>query len=177
MIAVYMRVSTDRQDELSQIDKLTNAVKDFEDVRWYVDHGITGTKATYTNREQYMQMLEDARSGKIEHIYCFDWSRMWRNMVEQTRAADELLDLGILITSMLEGTVRTKDDLFMMHIHGAVNEQEARRTRLKSNEGIQAKHKQTAEAMCRALKEGLSYDDIPKKERWGNSQESRRRVK
>lgn len=168
MIAVYMRVSTDKQDEQSQIDKLTNAVNEFNDVKWYVDHGITGTKATYTNRAEYTRMLEDARNGKIEHIYCFDWSRMWRNMVEQTRAAHEFIQLGIPLTSLLEGTVKTEDDLFMMHIHGAVNEQEARRTRLKSKEGIIAKQRQVAEAMYRATKEGKEYNEIPEELRWKN---------
>lgn len=168
MIAVYMRVSTDKQDEKSQIDKLTEAVKDHDNVKWYIDHGITGTKATYTNRAEYSRMLDDAKNGKIDHIYCFDWSRMWRNMVEQTRAAHELIEMKIPITSLLEGTVRTEDDLFMMHIHGAVNEQEARRTRLKSREGISAKQRQVAEAMHKAMMEGKKYSDIPESQRWRN---------
>lgn len=168
MIAVYMRVSTDKQDEISQVNKLTKAVEGHTDVEWYIDHGITGTKATYTNREQYTRLLEDARNGKISHIYCFDWSRMWRNMVEQTRAASELIELGIPVTSLLEGTVRTENDLFIMHIHGAVNEQEARRTRLKSREGIIAKQRQVAEAMRNAILEGKEYNDIPSELRWRN---------
>jgi len=163
-----MRVSTDKQDEISQVDKLTDATKDFDNVKWYVDHGITGTKNTYTNREQYSNLINDSRHGKIKHIYCFDWSRMWRNMVEQTRAIDEFIRLGIPVTSLMEDTVTSEDDLFMMHIHGAVNEQEARKTRIKSKDGIKAKHKQVAEAMNKALGEGKQYDDIPKENRWNN---------
>jgi len=169
MIAIYMRVSTDKQDEKSQVDKLTNATKDYDSVKWYVDHGITGTKNTYTNREQYSQMLTDARNGVIDHIFCFDWSRMWRNMVEQTRAIDELVKLGVPITSVMDNkTVTSEDDFFLMHIHGAMNEQEARRTRIKSKEGVLAKHKEVAEAMFNAAKEGKSYYDIPKKDRWNS---------
>lgn len=166
MIAAYMRVSTDKQDERMQEDELKRILPKEKETTWYVDHGITGTKNSYTNREQYAAMLEDAKAGKIERIYCYDWSRMWRNMAEQSRAMEALLSYGVPLTSVREGNYEREEDNFILHIQGAVNEREAMQTRHKSRDGINSKHKKVAEAMFRATQSGMDYDDIPKEMRW-----------
>lgn len=171
-VAAYMRVSTDRQDEAMQRDKIMEILPKDKAVIWYIDHGITGTKDMYTNREQYAKMLSDADAGKLERIYCYDWSRMWRNVAEQARAMAQFMAAGVPLTSHTEGNYDREEDNFIMYVHGAMNEEEARKTRRKVIGGIATKQKETAEAMADAIRSGRNYEDIPKKQRWGNRWEN-----
>ena len=98
----YARVST---DHLEQKKSLQNQVEHFEhfikeNPNWtyipgYVDDGITGTSDI--KRDHFMQMIEDARSGKFDLIVTKEISRFSRNTLDSIKYTRELLSYGVAV--------------------------------------------------------------------------------
>ena len=98
----YARVST---EHLEQKKSLQNQVEHFEQYikenpNWtyipgYVDDGITGTSDV--KREKFMQMIEDARSGKFDLIVTKEISRFSRNTLDSIKYTRELLSYGVAV--------------------------------------------------------------------------------
>jgi DNA invertase Pin-like site-specific DNA recombinase len=162
LIAAYLRVSTDRQDEDLQRRAILAHVKD-KDVRWYVDHGLTGTN---TDRSAYKQMISELKPG--DEIVCYEWSRLWRNLHDQTIGITMLFESGITAYSTTEGKLEDFEDELIVNIKGAINQHEHKRMLRRSRDGILAKQRQVAEAMLKAAREGKEYKDIPEELRWKN---------
>lgn len=98
----YARVST---DHLEQKKSLQNQVEHFEQyikenpnwtyVKGYVDNGITGTSDV--KRDNFMKMIEDARSGKFDLIVTKEISRFSRNTLDSIKYTRELLSYGVAV--------------------------------------------------------------------------------
>lgn len=98
----YARVST---DHLGQKKSLQNQVEHFEQyikenpnwtyVKGYVDDGITGTSDV--KRDNFMKMIEDARSGKFDLIVTKEISRFSRNTLDSIKYTRELLSYGVAV--------------------------------------------------------------------------------
>ena len=98
----YARVST---DHLEQKKSLKNQVEHFERyikknpnwtyVKGYVDDGITGTSDI--KRDNFMKMIEDARSGKFDLIVTKEISRFSRNTLDSIKYTRELLSYGVAV--------------------------------------------------------------------------------
>jgi len=98
----YARVST---DHLEQKKSLQNQVEHFEQyikenpnwtyVKGYVDDGITGTSDV--KRDNFMKMIEDARSGKFDLIVTKEISRFSRNTLDSIKYTRELLFYGVAV--------------------------------------------------------------------------------
>ncbi len=98
----YARVST---EHVEQKKSLQNQVEHFrqyieENPNWtyvegYVDDGITGTSDV--KRDSFMQMLEDARSGKFDLIVTKEISRFSRNTLDSIKYTRELLSYGVAV--------------------------------------------------------------------------------
>ena len=72
-VAAYVRVSTENDEQTSsyelQVNDFTDRIKanpNWEFVGIYSDEGISGTNLAH--RKGMLQMIEDARAGKIDHI-------------------------------------------------------------------------------------------------------------
>ena len=72
-VAAYVRVSTENDEQTSsyelQVNDFTERIKanpNWEFVGVYADEGISGTELSH--RKGMLQMIEDAKAGKIEHI-------------------------------------------------------------------------------------------------------------
>lgn len=99
-VAYYARVSTDKDE---QINSLSNQKRYFEDYiaanpHWtfaggYVDEGISGTSVE--GREQFLQMIEDAKRGRFDLIVTKEISRFARNTLDSLRYTRELLRCGV----------------------------------------------------------------------------------
>ena len=99
-VAYYARVSTDKDE---QINSLGNQKRYFEDYiaanpHWtfaggYVDEGISGTSVE--GREQFLQMIEDAKCGRFDLIVTKEISRFARNTLDSLRYTRELLRCGV----------------------------------------------------------------------------------
>lgn len=101
-VVIYARVST---DSLFQKKSLINQAEHFEDyisknenwtyIRSYIDDGITGTSDI--KREQFMQMIEDAKNDKFDLIVTKEISRFSRNTLDSIKYTRELLSYGVAV--------------------------------------------------------------------------------
>ena len=86
-VAAYCRVSTIKLEQEESFEsqvayytqKINNNVN-YELVGIYADQGISGTKME--NRPEFMRMIDDALSGKIDIIFCKSISRFGRNAAQ-----------------------------------------------------------------------------------------------
>ncbi len=99
-VAGYVRVSTENDEQTSsyelQYNDFTdriNANPNWEFVGIYSDEGISGTELSH--RKGMLQMIEDARAGKIDHILAKSIARFARNVVDCLSIIDELRQLGV----------------------------------------------------------------------------------
>lgn len=96
-VALYMRVSTDRQaQEGDSIAAQRDALHKYVDARddlavggEYIDDGVSGTK--YTQRDELQRMLADVTERKIDLILFTKLDRFYRS-VKHYSATQELLD-------------------------------------------------------------------------------------
>lgn len=99
-VAAYCRVPSQhemQQHSLAvQIDYYSRLFRDDENTEFvgiYADDGISGTQVAH--REQFLQMIEDCRAGKINRIITKSVSRFGRNTVDTLSYTRELRLLGI----------------------------------------------------------------------------------
>lgn len=86
-VAVYARVSTQSEDQVSSIENQTKyyTEKIAEKENWnlyniYTDEGKSGTSIKH--RTEFKHMLEDAAEGKFDMILCASVSRFARNITD-----------------------------------------------------------------------------------------------
>ena len=99
-VAAYVRVSTENDEQTSsyelQVNDFTERIRanpNWEFVDIYSDEGISGTELSH--RKGMLQMIEDARAGKIDHILAKSIARFARNVVDCLSIIDELRKLGV----------------------------------------------------------------------------------
>lgn len=98
--AVYARVSTDHEDQVSsceaQVNYYMNYIQESSDLEFvsvYIDEGITGTSTS--RRKGFKQMISDALSGKIDLIITKSVSRFARNTVDSLSTIRLLKEHGV----------------------------------------------------------------------------------
>ena len=141
-VADYGRVSTDKEDQLNSLE---NQVKYFDDfignvkkwthVRSYVDEGISGTQVY--KREQFLQMIEDARLGKIDLILTKEVSRFARNTVDSIKFTQDLLGYGVAVL-FISDNINTinPDSEFRLAIMASMAQDEVRKLSERVKFGI-----------------------------------------
>lgn len=100
--AAYCRVSTDSDDQensfLAQVKYYSDYIGSREDmvlVDIYADEGITGT--SMSKREEFKRLLNDARLGRIDRVFCKSVSRFARNSLECLESIRALKDCGTTV--------------------------------------------------------------------------------
>lgn len=101
-VAAYARVSSDSNDQLhsyaaqtAYFAKLINSNPNWIFADIYADQGITGTSVE--KRDDFLRMMEDSRSGRIDRILVKSTSRFARNTKESLEAVRELKSLGVSV--------------------------------------------------------------------------------
>lgn len=141
-VADYGRVSTDKEDQLNSLE---NQVKYFDDfigniknwthVRSYVDEGISGTQVY--KREQFLQMIEDARLGKIDLILTKEVSRFARNTVDSIKFTQDLLGYGVAVLFISDNiNTLNPDSEFRLAIMASMAQDEVRKLSERVKFGI-----------------------------------------
>ena len=94
-VAAYCRVSTSQEEQQgsyalqkSYFEKLIANNPDWELVKIYGDEGKSGT--SLKGRAGFLEMMDDVRAGKIDHIIAKATSRFGRNNAEFIKILDEL---------------------------------------------------------------------------------------
>ena len=104
-VAVYYRVSTDKQDLASQRQAVETFLKGQPDekqpdsVREYIDEGMSGKTS---RRPGYQAMLKDAWGRKIDTIVVYRLDRMSRNATEAIRTLLALDEAGVCFVSVTQ---------------------------------------------------------------------------
>ncbi len=101
-IAIYSRVSTDKQDAANQLPQLREfaAKQGWTIVQAYVDQGESGTKA---DRAQFQQMFEDASRRRFDLVLFWSLDRLSREGVLKTLQYLNRLDsYGVGYRSFIE---------------------------------------------------------------------------
>jgi DNA invertase Pin-like site-specific DNA recombinase len=143
MIRVYYRVSTDKQDFNMQhnaiINRLKNKEIEYNSCIIYQDLGISGTS---TQRPEYQRLLSEVLEN--DTIIVYEFSRLWRDMEEQSRATKMLLALNVRLISVADGELNKLIDTLFADIKGSINQFEARRLKERTRAGIAAKKAKVA---------------------------------
>jgi len=94
MIAVYMRVSTDKQDTNSQEHEIKRFLieRNMSNITWYTDLGISGKTA---NRPEYLRMCADVHAGRITSVIVYKLDRLGRDAIASMRLLLDWMQAGI----------------------------------------------------------------------------------
>ena len=96
--AAYARLSVEKENDESiqtQIELLHQYIQDHEEyklVDTYVDDGYTGTDF---DRPEFIRLMDDVRTGKIQAIIVKDLSRFGRNFIETGYYIDDIVNIGL----------------------------------------------------------------------------------
>lgn len=130
--AGYIRVST--QEQSTNGLSLESQRKDIQEycdrndiviAKFYVDAGISARKNIY-KREAFMEMMEDARAKKINHIVVIRLDRFFRNVYDYHRMMNEyLLPAGCGWSAVKEDyDTTTTNGRLMINLRLSIAEQE-----------------------------------------------------
>ncbi|MBP6217300.1 MAG: recombinase family protein [Oligoflexales bacterium] len=104
-VAVYYRVSTDKQDVESQrhavekwLDELPE-IKKPEKIHCFQDEGISGSSI---NRPAFKKMLDAAYAGKIDTIIVYRLDRFSRHATTAIRLILNLDEIGVIFISVTQ---------------------------------------------------------------------------
>ena len=99
-VTFYARVSSEKDEQLNSLDnqvsyytKLINDNKYWEYVPGYIDEGISGISTQ--KRENFNQMISDARNGMFDLVITKEISRFARNTLDSIQFTRELLNSGV----------------------------------------------------------------------------------
>lgn len=99
-VTYYARVSTDKDEQLHSLSAQVRYYTEFIQkcpawtfVEGYIDEGISGT--TVGKRENFLRMIDDARSNHFDFIVTKEISRFSRNTLDSIQYTQELLRCGV----------------------------------------------------------------------------------
>ncbi|MCM1224268.1 MAG: recombinase family protein, partial [Lachnospiraceae bacterium] len=130
-VAAYARVSTDHEEQESsyeaQVEHFTKYITEHEG--WelagiYADPGLSGKNI---KRKQFLAMIRDCESGKIDKIITKSVSRFARNTLDCVKSARKLKEMGIGIYFEKENLDTLQENSeFVLTIMASLAEEESR---------------------------------------------------
>ena len=136
-VAIYARVSTDKQAVDMQLAELQDYLKKR---KWgifkkYIDQGYSGGN---TKRPAFSQMIEDARKRKFDVLLVWKLDRLGRSLKDLINTLDELGALGIdFISYENQLDTSTPTGKVVFHVIGAVAEFEKNNIRERVRAGLE----------------------------------------
>ena len=174
--AVYMRCSTDHQDNESQRHALKEWIEAEgladDDLVWLEDAGVRGTAKVRPSWDRCMDMV---RAGEVRRIVCFRKDRLGRDMGDRLRTMGELMGHGVEVVSLNEDTdFSTLEGLLMECVRAYIAAVESRTNgervragiaRVKGSGGAwdrsrEQRRRFDREAAQRMYAEGMNYTQI-----------------
>lgn len=99
-VTFYARVSSEKDEQLNSLDNqiayYTNLIKEnknWEYVNGYIDEGLSGISTA--KRDNFHNMINDAKSGKFDLIITKEISRFARNTLDSIKYTRDLLTNGV----------------------------------------------------------------------------------
>ena len=121
-VAIYARVSTDRQSTESQLNTLREYIskRSWAIFKEYIDAGFTGSD---TKRPAFKEMMADARKRSFDILLVYKLDRLSRSLKDLITTLDDLQFLGIDFISYDNGLdTTTPTGRLMFNVVGAVAE-------------------------------------------------------
>lgn len=107
-VAVYARVSTEREIQLHSLEEQMRSfrAKVAQHPNWvlvdvYADQGISGTSVK--KRTEFLRMMKDCEEGKVDYVMTKSISRFARNTVECLSYVRHLQSIGVQLYFEKEG--------------------------------------------------------------------------
>lgn len=143
-VTYYVRVSTLKEEQESSVenqiahfDKMIAEHPNWTYVEGYVDR-VRGESAV--NRENFMRMIEDGKSGKFDLILTKEVSRFARNTIDSLTYTRELLRSGVGVFFQNDNICTVESDAeFRLTIMSSIAQDEVR----KLSERVKFGHKQS----------------------------------
>ncbi len=141
-VAIYARVSTEHEAQLSALE---NQVQYYDDLidrhpdwvlyRRYIDEGITGT--SISKRKNFVRMMEDAKDGHFDLIVTREVSRFARNTVDTLQQTRLLKRMGIEVYFTEDGiwTMNDEDGELRLTIMATLAQNESKKTSMRVKAG------------------------------------------
>ncbi len=148
-IGGYIRISTQKDSQLTSIENQKKYLREWADVngynisRFYID--MKSGAYTYL-RNEMSQLREDIKNAKIRGIVSKEISRTSRDIMDILELKRSLADYGAFFLSIKEGyDSRTDDDEFLLVIHAGLAQKERKVTasRVKITQILKAKEGKT----------------------------------
>ena len=142
-VAAYCRVSTDDDDQVGsfdmQVHHFTSIIENnpqYEMVRIYKDEGVSGT--SISKRKDFLEMMEDAKAGKIDLILTKSISRFGRNVVDVLTSLRELNNLSppVTVSFETEGITSAGSNNLLLAVLASVAQMESEQRSLAVKAGI-----------------------------------------
>jgi DNA invertase Pin-like site-specific DNA recombinase len=99
-VTFYARVSSDKEEQLNSLENQISYYKNFistnrnwKFVDGYIDEGLSGISTR--KRENFHNMINDARDGKFDLIITKEITRFARNTLDSIQFTRELLSYGV----------------------------------------------------------------------------------
>ena len=140
-IAIYARVSTEHEAQMSALENQVDWYQPILDLRpeWilidsYIDKGITGTSAE--KRPEFMRMIKDAQNNRFDMIITREVSRFARNTVDTLKYTRKLKEYGVEVF-FLSDNIRTfdSDGEIRLTIMATLAQDESRKTSIRVKAG------------------------------------------
>lgn len=138
-VAIYVRVSTRKQDETNQLPRLRELAKNrgFEVYREYGDEA----SAKDANRPGWKELMQDASEHRFEAILVTKLDRVMRSLLQLNITINNLQTYGVKLICADIGEIdySTPMGKVQMQIIGAIAEWEREIIVQRTKEGIEAK--------------------------------------
>lgn len=141
-VGYYARVSTDKDDQLNSLENQSKYFREMisENKSWnlvgeYIDEGISGT--SIKNRDNFLRMIDDSKTGKLDLIITKEISRFSRNVVDSIKYTEELLNNGTVVY-FLSDNINTiyPDSEFRLTLMSSLAQDEVRKLSERVKFGI-----------------------------------------
>jgi DNA invertase Pin-like site-specific DNA recombinase len=125
-VAIYARVSTDKQTTENQLNELIAVANrmGYVIVQEYVDNGISGARSR-ADRPSLDAMLKDAVRGRFDMVMCWSIDRLGRSLQNLVEILNELQSMKVDLYFLQQGMdTSTSSGRMMFSIFGALSEYE-----------------------------------------------------
>ena len=167
-VAIYVRVSTKKQDEINQLPRLREIAKNrgFEIFREYSDEA----SAKDANRPGWKGLIQDAAEHKFDAILVTKLDRVMRSLVQLNITMTDLQSYNVKLICADIGEIdfTTPMGKVQMQIIGAIAEWEREIIAQRTREGIEAR-KAKGIRLGRKRRDDIPIDTIATLRMSGNS--------
>ena len=144
VVAYYARVSTDEENQLHSLQSqrrwyadMVNQNENWTLYKGYYDEGISGTSVN--KREQFLEMIEDARNHRFDLIVTKEISRFARNTIDSLQYTRQLLKMGVGVWFESDSLITFEPDSELrLTIMSSMAQEESRKTHERVKRGNRA---------------------------------------